>query len=126
MNLSKKFKREHSVFANVVKKTSKCLALKFALPQIFASTVRKPKRFGKPARSEEHTSELQSRVDLVCRLLLEKKKPQKSRAPDRRRARIQHFAARHGRPPRRARPRGPDRRPPPPPRDRPGRGSQCP
>src|SRR5207247_10539339 len=26
------------------------------------------------ARSEEHTSELQSRVDLVCRLLLEKKK----------------------------------------------------
>src|SRR6266849_9850413 len=27
-----------------------------------------------PTRSEEHTSELQSRVDLVCRLLLEKKK----------------------------------------------------
>src|SRR5438105_11311188 len=27
-----------------------------------------------PDRSEEHTSELQSRVDLVCRLLLEKKK----------------------------------------------------
>ena len=25
-------------------------------------------------RSEEHTSELQSRFDLVCRLLLEKKK----------------------------------------------------
>src|SRR2546421_6485851 len=29
---------------------------------------------GGPARSEEHTSELQSRSDLVCRLLLEKKK----------------------------------------------------
>src|SRR5438105_15877993 len=29
-----------------------------------------------PQRSEEHTSELQSRVDLVCRLLLEKKKKQ--------------------------------------------------
>src|SRR5438105_15728067 len=28
-------------------------------------------------RSEEHTSELQSRVDLVCRLLLEKKKKKK-------------------------------------------------
>src|SRR2546428_2065899 len=28
------------------------------------------------ARSEEHTSELQSRSDLVCRLLLEKKKKQ--------------------------------------------------
>src|SRR2546428_7573903 len=27
-------------------------------------------------RSEEHTSELQSRSDLVCRLLLEKKQPQ--------------------------------------------------
>src|SRR5690349_24137872 len=27
-------------------------------------------------RSEEHTSELQSRRDLVCRLMLEKKKPQ--------------------------------------------------
>src|SRR5207249_12134172 len=29
---------------------------------------------GASARSEEHTSELQSRFDLVCRLLLEKKK----------------------------------------------------
>src|SRR5438105_12278375 len=29
-------------------------------------------------RSEEHTSELQSRVDLVCRLLLEKKKKNKT------------------------------------------------
>ena len=28
-------------------------------------------------RSEEHTSELQSRTNLVCRLLLEKKKKQK-------------------------------------------------
>src|SRR5438105_417644 len=31
-------------------------------------------RFVSAERSEEHTSELQSRVDLVCRLLLEKKK----------------------------------------------------
>src|SRR5207247_10864901 len=30
--------------------------------------------FHRTSRSEEHTSELQSRVDLVCRLLLEKKK----------------------------------------------------
>src|SRR5699024_11856292 len=29
------------------------------------------------SRSEEHTSELQSRFDLVCRLLLEKKKKKK-------------------------------------------------
>src|SRR5437868_7760636 len=31
----------------------------------------------KTPRSEEHTSELQSRFDLVCRLLLEKKKKKK-------------------------------------------------
>src|SRR2546422_5494720 len=31
------------------------------------------------ARSEEHTSELQSRLHLVCRLLLEKKKKQKEK-----------------------------------------------
>src|SRR5216684_9277968 len=30
-----------------------------------------------PGRSEEHTSELQSRLHLVCRLLLEKKKKKK-------------------------------------------------
>src|SRR5438105_11590549 len=36
----------------------------------------------RPQRSEEHTSELQSRVDLVCRLLLEKKKVRRH-APDR-------------------------------------------
>src|SRR2546422_4995740 len=30
-----------------------------------------------PKRSEEHTSELQSRLHLVCRLLLEKKKKKK-------------------------------------------------
>src|SRR5205809_7649145 len=32
---------------------------------------------GIPPRSEEHTSELQSRLHLVCRLLLEKKKENK-------------------------------------------------
>src|SRR2546422_5774440 len=31
-------------------------------------------RGGRDTRSEEHTSELQSRLHLVCRLLLEKKK----------------------------------------------------
>src|SRR2546422_6184971 len=33
------------------------------------------------ARSEEHTSELQSRLHLVCRLLLEKKKRKKNNRP---------------------------------------------
>src|SRR5438105_12641013 len=37
------------------------------LPRPLANLYNRP-------RSEEHTSELQSRVDLVCRLLLEKKK----------------------------------------------------
>src|SRR5688572_32234161 len=32
-------------------------------------------------RSEEHTSELQSQSNLVCRLLLEKKKTKKSNTP---------------------------------------------
>src|SRR2546422_8565886 len=40
----------------------------FALPQ------RKQRFMDLLARSEEHTSELQSRLHLVCRLLLEKKK----------------------------------------------------
>src|SRR4051812_49753909 len=34
-------------------------------------------------RSEEHTSELQSHVNLVCRLLLEKKKKQSCRSLER-------------------------------------------
>src|SRR5690349_23645144 len=37
------------------------------------SPITSVREFG-PWRSEEHTSELQSRRDLVCRLLLEKKK----------------------------------------------------
>src|SRR5690349_22932401 len=41
---------------------------------LLAYSLLKEKRLGKNAkRSEEHTSELQSRRDLVCRLLLEKK-----------------------------------------------------
>src|SRR5256885_3083586 len=35
-------------------------------------------RRARPQRSEEHTSELQSPCNLVCRLLLEKKKKKKS------------------------------------------------
>src|SRR5690349_22033831 len=38
-------------------------------------------------RSEEHTSELQSRRDLVCRLLLEKKKKKKQARNDEKSAR---------------------------------------
>src|SRR5690349_24776881 len=37
--------------------------------------------YAQALRSEEHTSELQSRRDLVCRLLLEKKKKNKATTP---------------------------------------------
>src|SRR5438067_9598074 len=41
----------------------------------------RPPRRPAPHRSEEHTSELQSRFDLVCRLLLEKKNNNPIRRP---------------------------------------------
>src|SRR5260370_322658 len=40
----------------------------------FVEVVRRHQRFLLTTRSEEHTSELQSHLNLVCRLLLEKKK----------------------------------------------------
>src|SRR2546429_2854964 len=40
------------------------------------SGISEPPRSAYTSRSEEHTSELQSRLHLVCRLLLEKKKKQ--------------------------------------------------
>src|SRR2546429_7158237 len=43
-----------------------------SLPPIL--TWRRHREKSTPCRSEEHTSELQSRLHLVCRLLLEKKK----------------------------------------------------
>src|SRR5215207_11394799 len=54
------------------------LSLHDALPICLLSPggdCRRNRLYGRDrCRSEEHTSELQSRVDLVCRLLLEKKK----------------------------------------------------
>src|SRR3989442_2547331 len=48
-------------------------AVKFGCSGIIAAGM--PVAVGAALRSEEHTSELQSRPHLVCRLLLEKKKP---------------------------------------------------
>src|SRR5699024_11886769 len=78
-----------------------CSAVTRAMSRKFACTGR-TSRPAPVSRSEEHTSELQSRFDLVCRLLLEKKKDghpttprlrhvrpwyeQPARAPPRRRA----------------------------------------
>src|SRR2546422_4112279 len=66
----------------------------FQIPQLYASltafenmlvgigvVLRNAGRGGFFSRSEEHTSELQSRLHLVCRLLLEKKKKLRGRAP---------------------------------------------
>src|SRR5690349_24173209 len=46
-----------------------------SLPAVARASIEHPDTAG---RSEEHTSELQSRRDLVCRLLLEKKKNKKT------------------------------------------------
>src|SRR5437016_12074561 len=43
-------------------------------PAVTAATPVSPVANAHPSRSEEHTSELQSLTNLVCRLLLEKKK----------------------------------------------------
>src|SRR5687768_18183258 len=51
-----------------------------AMSALTAYTLSSPLRdCGLSARSEEHTSELQSRLHLVCRLLLEKKNTEKIR-----------------------------------------------
>src|SRR2546422_3910306 len=54
-----------------------------------SSRVPAPGRTASGGRSEEHTSELQSRLHLVCRLLLEKKK--KIISKDARPAHPSHF-----------------------------------
>src|SRR5204863_8641959 len=50
----------------------------FADRQALPGLVFARRRCSNTSRSEEHTSELQSRRDLVCRLLLEKKKKKKT------------------------------------------------
>src|SRR5437868_8700547 len=45
-------------------------------PTIVLPPVQRKMKIKNLSRSEEHTSELQSRFELVCRLLLEKKLPQ--------------------------------------------------
>src|SRR3989442_5639090 len=59
--LTKNFPGSHSRSCSLTSR--RCAAIFFALSRIL-----------REARSEEHTSELQSRPHLVCRLLLEKKK----------------------------------------------------
>src|SRR5258706_5648592 len=54
-------------------KSRKAVRMSPEVPSMIRRTVN-PSRCNDAARSEEHTSELQSLTNLVCRLLLEKKK----------------------------------------------------
>src|SRR5436305_7188095 len=55
--------------------STKVISQECRLPQqVLFTGAALPIMLGQSARSEEHTSELQSRPHLVCRLLLEKKK----------------------------------------------------
>src|SRR5438046_6607601 len=52
------------------------VALRFAVDEMIGPDGITSAAEGREVRSEEHTSELQSLTNLVCRLLLEKKKKQ--------------------------------------------------
>src|SRR5437016_8713072 len=51
------------------------------IPRFSPDRPRRHENSPQESRSEEHTSELQSLTNLVCRLLLEKKKKKKTSAP---------------------------------------------
>src|SRR5260370_11362237 len=50
---------------------------KSSFQSLGAAALRRSRGRSRKGRSEEHTSELQSHLNLVCRLLLEKKKKQR-------------------------------------------------
>src|SRR5699024_12312926 len=58
----------------LIKSAESVFARKSLHRRTWATASRPGRHRSAPERSEEHTSELQSRFDLVCRLLLEKKK----------------------------------------------------
>src|SRR5207249_7152289 len=63
---------ENAIMVNALQRHARLIVQK-SIAEGFGLTVAEAMWKGRP-RSEEHTSELQSRFDLVCRLLLEKKK----------------------------------------------------
>src|SRR5204862_7528753 len=62
----------HSRYTNI--NWSRCIWRSRPIARCFTAAKRSREKSRPDARSEEHTSELQSRRELVCRLLLEKKK----------------------------------------------------
>src|SRR2546427_3691563 len=65
-----------------VSRASRCHQLNVRPLSSATSIARAARWRGGAARSEEHTSELQSQSNLVCRLLLEKKKKNITRTPE--------------------------------------------
>src|SRR5699024_12318285 len=69
-------RRRLSISSLALTSSSRCVRSSCViLLKVWPSWARSPSE----RRSEEHTSELQSRFDLVCRLLLEKKKQRNNR-----------------------------------------------
>src|SRR5690625_6031235 len=66
------FKRDQDKYRVEWRETGK--GVNITLPNVIAKHKQQGDKAIKELRSEEHTSELQSRGHLVCRLLLEKKK----------------------------------------------------
>src|SRR3712207_8094418 len=67
------FRSDQSVAENTLKEAKEEAGLDVELERVIA--IQDREKHNQPvSRSEEHTSELQSRQYLVCRLLLEKKK----------------------------------------------------
>src|SRR5690242_21081533 len=76
---SRRFWFQHAVNGARALPGHECAVVKHLKPRGGAVGV---ERAGQRLRSEEHTSELQSHVNLVCRLLLEKKKKKKANDSD--------------------------------------------
>src|SRR3712207_7437729 len=66
--------RSHRIFASSRQESASRIAGNGRPDRTTRGPNRATRRVGRVGRSEEHTSELQSRQYLVCRLLLEKKK----------------------------------------------------
>src|SRR5438034_3330778 len=66
-----------TLFRSVPARARQCTPRDPLSPKKYAEAIVHDNTAGPQDRSEEHTSELQSHSDLVCRLLLEKKKKTK-------------------------------------------------
>src|SRR2546430_8963171 len=68
-------------YTTLFRSSNRAMPPSVANHRVPSGSSRMPCTCGCGKRSEEHTSELQSQSNLVCRLLLEKKKKKISRSP---------------------------------------------